>query len=186
LTGRRSSSCGTCVRRPAIVLAEHPADRLDPESTGSHLVDDSADQRWRGSSSREENRGRLRNLVGLLEISVPAQDRGWAAAQQWWHRAAGRHPPGPATPSRAATPRRPRPSGRSPGRRHTAPVLIKMIEHHFHRTLTLLDRLMLGHDLHPSHRTKRHQTRNGSIVLPPALRVSCSGSGWGPYTVGIA
>jgi hypothetical protein len=41
-------------------------------------------------------------------------------------------------------------------------VLIKMIEHHLHRTLTLIDRVMLGHDLHPSHRRKRHQTRNGT------------------------
>jgi hypothetical protein len=32
---------------------------------------------------------------------------------------AGQHPPGPATPSGAATPRRHRPSGRLPGRPHT-------------------------------------------------------------------
>ena len=42
------------------------------------------------------------------------------------------------------------------------PLLIEVIEHHLHRTLTLLDRVMLGHDLHPSPRRKRHQTRNGS------------------------
>jgi hypothetical protein len=33
-------------------IGEHAADRLDPVSGRSHLVDESADQRWRGSSSR--------------------------------------------------------------------------------------------------------------------------------------
>ena len=37
------------------------------------------------------------------------------------------------------------------------PLLIEVIEHHLHRTLTLLDRVMLGHDLHPSPRRKRHK-----------------------------
>jgi hypothetical protein len=32
-------------------------------------------------------------------------------------------------------------------------ILIQMIEHHLHRTLTLLDRV--GHNRHPSHRRKR-------------------------------
>ena len=45
---------------------------------------------------------------------------------------------------------------------YTRPVLIKMIEHHLHRTLALLDRVVLRHDPHPPHRRKRHQTRNGS------------------------
>jgi hypothetical protein len=44
------------------------------------------------------------------------------------------------------------------------PVLINVIEHHLHRTLTLLHRVMLRHGLHPSHRRKRHQTRNGSLA----------------------
>jgi len=40
-------------------------------------------------------------------------------------------------------------------------VLIEVIEHHLHRTLMLLDWVVLGHDQHPSHRRKRHQTRDG-------------------------
>jgi integrase/recombinase XerC len=50
-----------------------------------------------------------------------------------------------------------------------------MIEHHLHRTLTLLDWVMVGHDQHPSHRRKRHQTRNGlPISRPPATAAGSS------------
>lgn len=39
------------------VLGEHTADRLDPETAGPHLVDESADQRWRGSVKVGPGRG---------------------------------------------------------------------------------------------------------------------------------
>ena len=48
------------------------------------------------------------------------------------------------------------------GRGIHRPTLTEMIEDHLHRTLTLLDRVVLRHNLHPSQRRKRHQTRNGS------------------------
>src|SRR4029077_6995129 len=52
---RRGGGCPVAVRAWGdlhTVLGEHAADRLDPETAGPHLVDESADQRWRGSSSR--------------------------------------------------------------------------------------------------------------------------------------
>src|SRR5215217_262248 len=33
------------------LLGEHAADRLDPEFSCTHLIDERTDQRWRGSSS---------------------------------------------------------------------------------------------------------------------------------------
>jgi hypothetical protein len=42
---------------------------------------------------------------------------------------------------------------------------LKMIQHHLHRALTLLDRVMLGHNRHPSHRRKRHQTWDASLTV---------------------
>lgn len=48
-------------------------------------------------------------------------------------------------------------------------ILTEMIEHHLNRTLTLLDWLMLGHNRHPSHRRKRHQTRDCSGIAERCL-----------------
>ena len=63
-----------------------------------------------------------------------------------------RHPPEPATPSGAATPRRPQPSGRSPASGKHRPVLFEVIEHHLHaRSRSQNDRVVLRHDQHPSH-----------------------------------
>jgi hypothetical protein len=39
------------------VLRQRPADRLDPETAGTHLVNESADQRWRGSVKVGPGRG---------------------------------------------------------------------------------------------------------------------------------
>ena len=52
------------------------------------------------------------------------------------------------------------------------PVLTNVIAHHLHRTLTLLDRVMLRHNQHPSHRRRRHQTRDGSRVRGASVPAS--------------
>jgi len=114
---------------------------------------------------REENRGRLQNLVGLLEISDlplkipdPLLLDGRDARTRTGIDLSLQHPP----PQRLRT----NPDFRAdrPTRGIHRPVLIEVIEHHFHGTLTLLDRVMLRHNLHPSQRRKRHQTRDGSAL----------------------
>jgi hypothetical protein len=45
------ASSDTCGGDLDTVLAEHATDRLDPIMAGTHLIDEPADQRWRGSSS---------------------------------------------------------------------------------------------------------------------------------------
>jgi len=65
------------------------------------------------------------------------------------------------------------------GGRHR-PILAKVIEHHLHRALTPLDRVMLGHRRHPSHTRKRHQTQNGSFFSTSSV---LNDSGHGHATV---
>src|SRR3954465_2744978 len=134
---------------------------------------------------REENRGRLQNLVGLLEIShFPLKILDALVLSSRGTRPLGgihlglQHPP--AQRLRADPDLR---ADRLAGGIHR-PVLIKVIEHHLHRTLTPLDWVVLGHDQHPSHRRKRHQTRNGSNS-PAGRRVAwCDrGEAWRPAYV---
>jgi hypothetical protein len=47
-------------------------------------------------------------------------------------------------------------------------VLIEMIEHHLHRTLALLNWVVLGHDPHRDHRMSGIKTRDGS--QSPSMR----------------
>jgi hypothetical protein len=44
------------------VLTKHATDRLDPKTTGPHLVDESADQRRRGSSFRAKKAAAARRI----------------------------------------------------------------------------------------------------------------------------
>jgi transposase-like protein len=44
-------------------------------------------------------------------------------------------------------------------------ILTMIASGDLHRTLALLDRVVLRHDPHPPHRRKRHQTRNSSKAL---------------------
>jgi hypothetical protein len=60
--------------------------------------------------------------------------------------------------------------------------LAEMIEDRVHRTLTLLDRMVFRHDLHPSPRRKRHRTRNGSGGGGGGVGEWC-GSGWASWGV---
>ena len=46
------------------------------------------------------------------------------------------------------------------------PVFVEVIEDHLDGSLTPLGWVTLGHDLHPSQKGKRHQTRHGSISFP--------------------
>jgi len=116
-----------------------------------------------GRAPARKNRGRLQNLVGLLEIShFPLKILDALLRDSRGTRPLGGIDLGlqhPAAQRLRADPdlRADRPAGGI-----HRPVLIKVIEHHLHRTLTLLDWVVLGHDQHPSHRRKRHQTRNGS------------------------
>ena len=154
------------------LLSEHAADRLDPEPSCTHLIDESTDQRWRGSSSL------AKKIEAAFRISLASLRSRFSRSSCLIRCCSAvvtpglllRHRPEPAAPTYAASPHRPRPSGRSPGRRIHRPILIEMIQHHLHRTLALLDRVMLRHDLHPSQRRKRHQTRDGSLRGRPIAK----------------
>src|SRR5882757_3186078 len=66
-------------------------------------------------------------------------------------------------------------------------MLTEMIEDHLHRTLTLLDRVVLRHNLHPSQRRKRHQSRNGSdAVFADTFAAGWVGALVAPELVGAA
>ena len=64
---------------------------------------------------------------------------------------------------------------RRAGGRHR-PILAKVIEHHLHRALTLLDRVMLGHRRHPSHH-KDAAPNPERFILSPSSDLNDSGHG---------
>jgi hypothetical protein len=55
-----------------------------------------------------------------------------------------------------------------PGTQPRPRGLTESIKDHPDRSLTLLERVPLRHDMHPSQERKRHQTRDGSVPRHPA------------------
>ena len=51
------------------------------------------------------------------------------------------------------------------------PIFVEVIEDHLDGSLTPLGRVTPGHDLHPSQKRKRHQTRHGSHPKPSLHRL---------------
>lgn len=72
--------------------------------------------------------------------------------------------PGPAPPTAAATSPRHRHSGQLTGRRaYTDRYSLTRERHHRHRTLTRVDRVVLGHNSHPSRRRKRRHLKTVQV-----------------------
>src|SRR3954451_18179112 len=147
--------------------------------TSTHLIDELADQRWRGSSSLAKKieaalrislasfkyrtftfqifdplplgRCRPRELLGIdLCLYRPLAQRLDAHAYLRADRLTGRV---------------------------DRPVLGEVVEHHLHGSGTLLGLVALGHNPHPSQGRKRHQTRDGSYRVDGAPVLSQGQSG---------
>ena len=132
-------------------------------SLGAHRVDELTDQRWRGSSSLAKkieaafriSLASLRSRTSALSDLISASSSLVGPVRSLWSTWAWiTHFPTSRAQPRAWAPEpgtQPRPRG-----------LTESIKDHPDRSLTLLERVPLRHDMHPSQERKRHQTRDGS------------------------
>lgn len=157
------------------MCGEHSADRLDPEILCTHVVDEldyspkhlrcrEVPPRRRGSSSLAKKfDAEFVNFVGFLEFSVLT----FEIFDALWFRGSSTGNfvginlglLGP-VPQRFGTNTEFRAYHLTCG--VDGPIFVEMIEDHPDGSLTLLGWVTLGHDLHPSQKRMRHQTRHGS------------------------
>ena len=162
----RGATCTPCSRRTR-------ADRLDPVAGGAHLVDEPADQRWRGSSSlakKIEAAFRI-SLASLRSRDLPLQPLDLLQLLTGRAAALSGVDLGLQAPTCAASPARPRASAPTPGHAaHADAVLIQSIKGHPRSRARAARRdTCLGMICILRKKAKRHQTRDGSEMSPAGV-----------------